>query len=323
MTKIADVAEGESSTVDLYVRANIFDVFEIDFTANVFVFKGYLEVCWGMEDVHNSGWDEATKTPAWNPGIYFPDIIRKEVDREWFCKDPSYDKSFGKPMVCYRLIALFRCFAYGDLRDFPFDAHVVYFRVRSKAAEDRNTDWKVVIQQNPHFPSVGPDKKRLTMASIWNFVEMEPSGRRFSSSSSPYSKTGKMLVEVVTGTDTREDLNQKCAHVPAAAICFCIDRRSDSYVFNYIVPGAMIIMCSLFAFLLPICNIQNRMFLTITVMLTFLALRQIIRFSLPELSYLTQLDYYLLMGETIVFLVMVQSAVMYGVLLSPSAISLR
>ena len=39
--------------------------------------------------------------------------------------------------------------------------------VRSKAAEDRNTDWKVVIQQNPHFPSVGPDKKRLTMASIW------------------------------------------------------------------------------------------------------------------------------------------------------------
>ena len=44
MTKIAAVAEGESSTVDLYVRANIFDVFEIDFTANVFVFKGYLEV---------------------------------------------------------------------------------------------------------------------------------------------------------------------------------------------------------------------------------------------------------------------------------------
>merc|ERR1719331_1718335 len=105
-------------------------------------------------------------------------------------------------------------------------------------------------------------------------------------------------------------------YVTAVAICFALDRRSESYVYNYIVPGAMIIMCSLFAFLLPICNIQNRMFLTITVMLTFLALRQIIRFSLPELSYLTQLDYYLLVGETIVFLVMVQSATMYGVLLS-------
>ena len=43
---------------------------------------------------------------------------------------------------------------------------------------------------------------------------LKKSSRRFSSSSSPYSKTGKMLVEVVTGTDTREDLNQKCAHVP-------------------------------------------------------------------------------------------------------------
>lgn len=90
---------------------------------------------------------------------------------------------------------------------------------------------------------------------------------------------------------------------PAAgyAIVFEAERKSGYFVVKVIIPLILIVMMSWLVFWIDPKEAGTQISVGITSMLTLIAYRFAVDTSLPRVSYLTRLDYFILAGTFLVF----------------------
>lgn len=88
---------------------------------------------------------------------------------------------------------------------------------------------------------------------------------------------------------------------------FSADRLTSYFVVKMILPLIMIVMMSWAVFWMDPLNVASNVSISITSMLTLIAYRFSADNSLPRLSYLTSLDYFILASTILVFLSLVQN----------------
>jgi hypothetical protein len=108
------------------------------------------------------------------------------------------------------MIARFTCAAKGDLKTFPFDAHFMFFRIRSKVAEDWENNVTVAFHPNPNVGSHGPELDQITVKNTWRFAEYN----------------GCMDVVVLCGDEDRSGIHTKMPS-PSAVVTFGAARHSS------------------------------------------------------------------------------------------------
>ena len=88
-----------------------------------------------------------------------------------------------------------------------------------------------------------------------------------------------------------------------------VNRLPAYYFGNIIFPNFLIVAGCFSAFVIPREDIADRLSVTVTLMLAAVAFRFIVSTMLPKVSYLTIMDYYLLVGFVALILMIAENAI--------------
>merc|ERR1719384_99722 len=88
-----------------------------------------------------------------------------------------------------------------------------------------------------------------------------------------------------------------------------VNRMPAYYFGNIIFPNFLIVAGCFSAFVIPRSDIADRLSVTVTLMLAAVAFRFIVSTMLPKVSYLTVMDYYLLLGFLALILMIAENAI--------------
>jgi len=158
-----------------------------------------------------------------------------------------------------------------DLHDFPFDRQV--FSIQLAAAG--YTSEEVSLVPDPERASGIADKLSLP---DWDIVN-------FAAETKPYNpQTG----------EEREG-------IAGFAISFEARRHHGYYVAKVIVPLVLIVAMSCVVFWIDPKESATRISVSVTTMLTLIAYRFAVGMELPRVSYLTRLDYFILLSTVLIF----------------------
>jgi len=101
-----------------------------------------------------------------------------------------------------------------------------------------------------------------------------------------------------------------------------VERKVGSYVWNIFFILNFLVAASWISFLIPADQVSDRMSVILTLLLTAVAYKLAISQSVPKISYLSLLDYYVIGCFTIFYLALLESGVL-ALLLINNAISQR
>lgn len=90
-----------------------------------------------------------------------------------------------------------------------------------------------------------------------------------------------------------------------------IQRHVGFYVYNIIFPVFLLVILSCISFCLGIDELSNRMQITLTLLLTLVALKYVVCQYLPTTSYMTYLDIYVLISFLFMTIVALQNVLCY------------
>eukprot|EP01083_Nonionella_stella_P063989 166364_1 len=88
-----------------------------------------------------------------------------------------------------------------------------------------------------------------------------------------------------------------------------VNRLPSYYFGNIVFPNFLIVAGCFSAFVVPREDIADRLSVTVTLMLAAVAFRFIVSLMLPKVSYLTLMDYYLLLGFLALILLIAENAI--------------
>lgn len=94
-------------------------------------------------------------------------------------------------------------------------------------------------------------------------------------------------------TDPTESASGK--QYPMLHLKMCVERRLGYWIFNIVLPLFFITTVSLISFAVPPEDVADRAGITLTVMLTLVAFKYSVADKLPQISYLTIIDAYVLL----------------------------
>jgi hypothetical protein len=94
-------------------------------------------------------------------------------------------------------------------------------------------------------------------------------------------------------------------------ICMTVDRRMGFYTLNVIFPVYLLVNLSFTSFIIEPLELADRLDVTLTLLLTLVALKFVIVQYLPTTSYVTYLDKYVLCSFVFVTMVAIQNVIIY------------
>ncbi len=160
------------------------------------------------------------------------------------------------------------------LNDFPFDHQLL--RIDLVAAGYR--DHQVVLTDDPGDPSVVGDSLSI---SDWTVAGWEGSSKSLA-------------------------LTKGSPKLPAFRFSVEVQRNYGYYLVNVIIPLVMIIFMSWVVFWIKPGNSGPRISVSVTAMLTLVAYRFAVGASLPKISYLTRMDWFILGSSLLVFVALLE-----------------
>lgn len=99
--------------------------------------------------------------------------------------------------------------------------------------------------------------------------------------------------------------------VPAFHFHMRLERDPRYYMSNVVVPLAVITGLVMIAFALPIEDLNDRMSVVLTLLLTAVAFKYVVSSYLPKVTYLTLLDKYILSSLILIFCTAAENAFVY------------
>ena len=88
-----------------------------------------------------------------------------------------------------------------------------------------------------------------------------------------------------------------------------VKRRPAFFIYNVSIPMALFAWMSLVSFALPVDDGGSRLSVSLTLVLTTAAYKFVVAQSIPAVSYLTHLDYFVLANSAVVVMLVFQNAI--------------
>lgn len=254
------------------VRLNVFDMFEERAKEGTFKLKFYYEFCWQDPSKRLEVDGQQQLIPAdkvdwgmeWTPQAVFSDAQGEVTYTKppWFDVSAEYYALFGKPTVCMRAICTMKFAKTLNLREFPFD----------------NQTFRVLITSN-HVADEVQFVENLERASNFNSEAVD----------------GKWIVNSI-GWREPSLKEGKAGFYPELQFNISASRRPEYFVYNYIIVNFLIVLVSFTAFALEFDDLESRLAVSLMVLLSAVAFKQLIAERLPDLPYLTKIDAFCIFG---------------------------
>lgn len=265
--------DSEAEPKKVSVRVGLLDFNEVDDGKQSFTANIYFEAKWRDESLAHKGPLEITKpkSEVWNP--QFSIVNRRGAVTATLPEivriSPSGDVTYSQ-----RIYGDFS--QYLDLKDFPFDTQEFSIQVVSphKANE-------IDVVQNSELPSRIAEKITLPDWTIndWSV--------------------------------TFDDFRVESGAIPrgAFALKFVAKRKQGYFIYKIILPLVLIVTMSWVVFWIPLAVTAPRIGLPATVMLTLIAYRYSIDQIIPQISYLTRIDMFILLATVLVYFSLIETAI--------------
>lgn len=162
-----------------------------------------------------------------------------------------------------------------ELRSFPFDAQDLTVTVSINCATEGPVPVEFAIAESN--AQLGVDTTNFAFGDIW---ELSPS----------------ITPELTTVGATSK------RRFPAVHLRACVSRRPGFVVLNVALPTTAIAFLAVTTFFVDVALPHTRIDLSVTILLTSIALKYATAAYLPQISYLTLVDRFVLLCNTMVFL---------------------
>eukprot|EP00794_Sanderia_malayensis_P007602 gene7602-8442_t len=278
-TRISDeeascVARKTNKAVTVNLRMSISSVSDIDTVKQEFTCEFFLAATWeehglkGQFDASVVDWDE-----HWDPRMYFSNAVEVKSMQRKHKLVKIFKSPFPIVQLSYRVVARFKTLF--SLHEFPFDYQTLKIEISSKWA-----DSVVVFDQTAHIPSV---------LSSANFL----------------AKEEWTLFDHVIGKTSaaKSDDSTKASLINYSTYTFNfnIRRKYAYYLTNIVFMMFLISLLSFTTFFIGPSNTGERLGVILTLLLTAVTFKFVVSQSLPPVSYLTLLDWYVLVSVVFIF----------------------
>jgi hypothetical protein len=265
--------EGKGPT-EVYVAIYVMDVDEIDSAGQKFVANLFLHYRWHDRRQAHGGSNKITRSLV---DVWHPRLQLANQQKLWSTFSENVEISTDGEV-------LYRQRVWGSfsqpltLNHFPFDQH--FFHIQLAAAGYGPEE--VALLADPDKP--GGISKKLSVAD-WRVLDWKLGPKAF-------PRPGLEPVAGFTFT-------------------FEADRETGYFIWKVIVPLILIVAMSWIVFWIDPAEKGTQINVAITAMLTLIAYRFAIGSTLPKISYLTQLDKFILASTLLVFASIVEVIITY------------
>ena len=217
------------------------------------------------------------------PRLSFDNVIRgsgSDKPEEWYQvysynKNETWCRKTFEDTLCFQSIF--------DLHFFPYDHQQLRVRIVSRWPNEGKLGdrYKVVLK---------PCESKVL--SIKTFLQQNA-----------YHLRGEIKFRGGDEKNTHESESTSELTYPVLAAEFCVIRKISYWNFNFVFPVFCFVLVSILSFSIPVDDIADRLSVVVAMMLTTVAYKYTLADKLPEISYLTAVDYYVMSCQ---FLMMCQ-----------------
>lgn len=268
--------------VDVFVRISVVSVGDIDTVKQQFVCEFYLSLRWeepnlidmvGKEE--DIDWRE-----QWEPGIYFVDIINIEkYERNETLFPPKLEGGNPEVMFYYLIRGTFKEVL--DIAHFPFDYQLLSLTL--------TTSWKW------EFVSLQKDYERDDNIRTWNFTGKNEWHLQ------PHVLTESLFTEKEPAASNNV--------FPIYRIKMHAKRKYGYYLYNVALIMDLITALSFTAYTVDAGTPAERIQISLTLLLTSIALKYVVNAFVPQVPYPTLLDKFIICCMLFQFFMAVQNAI--------------
>ena len=268
-------------TVLVCVRVNISSVSNIDTVAQEFTCEFFLAATWEEPQLRGKSSSASVDwSKNWDPRIYFANA----VEIKSLHKKHRIIGIEGNPVpvvqISYRVVGRFKTLF--SLHNFPFDCQTLKIEISSKWSSS-----VVVFDRTPNIPCV---------LSNENFLGKEQ---------------WDLLDHVITKDSTSSEDPSKVSMITYSSYAFefHIKRKYTYFLTNIVCLMFLISLLSFTTFFVSPESIGDRLGVILTLLLTAVTFKFVVSQSLPPVSYLTVLDWYVLSSVVFIFSVAIENSV--------------
>ncbi len=233
---------------------------------------------WGMESGFWCRWtyEEWYSEEDWF--LWHPDIrIKNIIEENQFNKENDFNFYYHgdeKKVILWRDTFSSSIFNSNfNFKNFPFDKQIISFEIM--ATKFSITELDIVISpqtyENIDTYIVKNSNSNNTSLPEWSIID--------------FNFTPKFETSIISGNETN-----------ALDISLIAERNFMYYVYKVLIPIFILLVISFSSYLIPRKQIESKLTLSIVCLLALIAYNFVIDESLPKLSYLTTIDYIILIS---------------------------
>ena len=261
----AEVSRPTTGPVKVYVTIFIIDVDEINSASQSFDANVYIQYRWRDQRLAHKGSKSIVRPldEIWNPEIQ---IVNQQ--KLWLTF-PDIVKIAPDGEVVYRQRAWGSFSQPLKLHEFPFDRQVFFIQL---AASDYTQDEVELVLDTKEESGIAQE---LSVAD-WNILGWKTEPRNYKPTPTVNATSG-------------------------FAFSFEARRNTGYFIIKVIIPLILIVAMSWVVFWIDPMESGTQISVAITTMLTLIAYRFAIDLDLPKVSYLTRLDFFILISTILVY----------------------
>ena len=261
------------------LRFNWINVEALDVQRHALTAKVYLEATWRWDALLPDGEDlyavESTLLDPnsfddmWTPSIQFLNAMGElTVNMEEIAASPIYSKQLGFPCVSWRTVVYGEFSQKFDFAKFPYDSQDFILKIGTGQLAT-----EMIFTQHPKALSRAFCDD-FTLGDSWNFA--------FDGS--------------VDGVQVLKHLPGAMGVRPCVASRIRAERKPGYWVFNVLLMQFIIVTLNFSIFAFSYESLGDRLGIVMTLVLTAVAFKLLLAEQLPDVSYMTILDKYVVMG---------------------------
>ena len=253
----------DGKPVSVYIALGIIDVYDINDNKQNLSLGLVGKIRWKDPRLAHKGSGSIKRRME---DIWYPYISLSSLLKTW---SPSlrFAEILPDGEVVYRINTRGEFSQSLNLRNYPFDRQVIRIPIVTEYSEE-----DVVLLPDPEEPSFIADTLTVADWEIKNFG-----------------------VRSIESQVNRYDLSSRFE------VYFEADRRSQFILLTFIIPLALIVGMSWIVFWIDPREIRSQFSVSVTTVLTLIAYYITLTSRLPEIPYLTRMDYYVFGSTIIVF----------------------
>ena len=308
------------------IRLKMYKIHEIDLKSHNFTCNFFLEASWLDDEIdrkditsteqQSEKWEnqfpyrpqQNNSELRWTPRLNFGNNIQIDPDdrEDWYScytKD-AHGNEEPFPVVVYKVRAIGTFHTNYNLESFPFDAQ----------------DLKIVIQSSFFCSSLkqsSTDMKNRKGDRIYNVQIIKNSNPIYASvvpnEDSFYLSGEYTLCNEIVGIEERTDENMSSSKLVYPMLTFAvkIQRRPNFYFVNVVLPMFLICLLGFPCLLLNASELNDRLGIVLTLLLTAIAYKAYLADMCPKTSYTTWIDKYIICCTLLLTCLGIESTFMF------------